>query len=227
MTTIAAVFSATSLAQEATDVYDRVDLSATAEREVENDTLIAIVYAEVEDNDQSDAADQVNRAISWAADQARRIAGVDLQTMQYNTRPVYASGSRRITGWIARQSLRLESQDAEALSELLGTLQERVAIQSTSYALSKEARDAAEEALIAEALARFNARAALIARELDRRGHRIVRISIGTSGAFPMMYQETIVTGARLRADVAAPTVEAGVQTVSVSVNGTIELDAE
>ena len=41
---------------------------------------------------------------------------VELQTMQYSTRPVYANG-RRIIGWVARQSLRLESTDAEALSE--------------------------------------------------------------------------------------------------------------
>jgi hypothetical protein len=105
--------AATSLAaQELT--YDRVDLNVSAESEIENDQMIAVVYAEVEDNDQAEAADAVNQSIRWATERARRIDGVELQTMQYSTSPVYAPNSRRISGWIARQSLRLQSGDAAA-----------------------------------------------------------------------------------------------------------------
>jgi len=112
--------------------YDRIDLNANASAEVENDMLIAVVFAEVEDNDQADAAAAVNESIAWAASRAREETEIDIQTSNYNTRPVYANG-RRIVGWVARQSLQLESTDAEALSKLLGELQQRVAIQSTAY----------------------------------------------------------------------------------------------
>lgn len=213
-----------ALGQSPEEHYDRIDLSASAEREIENDLLIAVVFAEVEANDQSDAADEVNRAIQWAADRAREAGDLAIETAQYNTRPVYANG-RRIVGWVARQSLKLESKDAEALGELLGTLQERVAIQSVSYGLSKEARDAAEEALIAEALTQFNRRANLVARELGRGGFRMVRLSIGTSGGGPIPYRDLRAQGVA-EAAVAAPALEAGLQTVSVSINGTVELDA-
>lgn len=205
-------------------IYDHIDLNASASADVENDLLIAYVFAEVEANDQADAADAVNESIAWAAERARRVDGIDVQTTNYNTRPVYANG-RRIVGWVARQSLRLESTDAEALSELLGELQQRVAIQSINYDLSDEARDAAEETLISAALAQFNRRAELIAGELGRDGYRIVRLSVGNNGAI-------FATGARARAmafseaDVAAPEIEAGNQTLSVNVNGTIELEA-
>lgn len=202
-------------------VYDHVDLMVSAEQTIENDVLVATVFAEVEHNDQADAARQVNEAIQWAIDRARRVEGVELQTEQYHTRPVYANG-RRIVGWVARQSLRLESRDAAALSELLGRLQERVAIQSVNYNLSREARDAAEEALIVEGLARFNERARLVANALDRSGFRIVRINVGSSGGGPVpFYRESMAA-----ADAAAPPLEAGVQTVSVSISGTVELDA-
>jgi predicted secreted protein len=205
-------------------VYDQVDLNASASMDVENDLLIAFVFAEVEANDQADAADEVNAAIAWAAERARNVSGIEVQTTNYNTRPVYANG-RRIVGWVARQSLRLESTDAETLSELLGELQQRVAIQSIDYDLSNAARDAAEESLIAEALAQFNRRAGLIAGELGRDGFRIVRLSIGNNGPI-------FVTGARARAvsfaeaAVAPPEIEAGTQTLSVSVSGTIELNS-
>jgi predicted secreted protein len=217
--------AAAGFAQEP-PTYDRIDLNASAQREVSNDLMIAVVFAEVEDNDQEQAANAVNNAISWAADRARTARGVTLQTQQYTTRAVYAPNSRRITGWIARQSLRLESDDAETLSELLGTLQERVAIQSMGSALSKAARDKAEEDLIAEAIAAFRRRAELIARELGRDDYRLVHLGVGTSGFNPIM-----MTGARVASDrmleASAPEIEAGVQTVTVSVNGTIELKRE
>lgn len=202
--------------------YDRIDLSASASSEVENDLLIAFVFAEVEANDQADAAEEVNEAIAWAAGRARDVSGITIQTTNYNTRPVYANG-RRIVGWVARQSLRLESTDAEALSELLGELQQRVAIQSINYGLSSASRDAAEEALIAEALAQFNRRANLIAGELGREGFRIVRLNVGTSGGSPGWFANLRVSEAQ--AQIAAPEIEAGTQMLSVSINGTVELN--
>jgi predicted secreted protein len=214
-------FCSLGAAQQDADVYDRVDLSANAESEIENDVLIAIVFAEVEANNQADAANRVNTAIQWALERARRVPEIELQTTQYSTRPVYAN-ERRIVGWVARQGLRLESRDPAALSELLGALQERVAVQSVDYNLSKEARDTAEEALMAEALAGFNRRAALVAEQLGREGSRIVHINIGTSGGGPVRFAREALASA----DVAAPPLEAGTQTVSVFVTGTVELSS-
>lgn len=222
---LAAAASLGNAAAQDEQTYDRVDLNATASRDVANDLLIAFVFAEVEANDQADAADQVNEAITWALNRTRTVAGVTAQTTNYSTRPVYAN-ERRIVGWVARQSLRLESTDAEALSELLGELQQRVAIQSINYGLSSDSRDAAEDSLIAEALAQFNRRAALIAGELNRGGFRIVRLSVGSSGASPPRFMDMAARGAATL-EFAAPEIEAGTQTLSVSVNGTVELDAE
>lgn len=212
--------SSPSPAQDGDQVYDRVDLSASAERTIDNDLLVAVVFAEVQANRQADAANRVNDAIQWAVGRARKVAAVELQTMQYTTRPVYAN-ERRIVGWVARQALRLESADSAALSDLLGDLQERVAIQSVSYDVSKQARDAAEEMLIAEALQQFNRRAALVADELGRRGFRIVRIGINPSFAGPVA---AFRADAKAAVSEAAPPIEAGVQKVSVYVNGTVEL---
>jgi predicted secreted protein len=217
---VASLLGASStVAQESSDVYDRVDLSASAEREIDNDLLVAVVFAEVQANRQSEAAAQVNESIQWAVNRARRVSAVELQTMQYNTRPVYANG-RRIVGWVARQSLRLESEDGAVLSDLLGDLQERVAIQSVSYDVSKQARDAAEEMLIAEALRQFDRRAALVARELGRDGFRIVRISINPTFAGPLQRVDAVTA----TASAAQPAIEAGTRKVSVFVSGTVEL---
>ena len=223
---VLSVLSMTSAirAQDESAIYDRVDLFASAERDVENDLLVAFVFDEVQANRQAEAANRVNESIEWAVDRARRAGNVEFQTGQYSTRPVYANG-RRIVGWVARQTLRLESEAAAALSELLGDLQERVAIQSVNYDVSRHAREAAEEELITEALAKFNRRAELVARDLGRDGFRIVRININAAGGIPsprVFYESRL----EATADVAAPSIEAGVQTVTVSINGTVELNA-
>jgi predicted secreted protein len=185
---------------------------------------IALVYAEVQADRQAEASNRVNEAVQWALDEAEDARDVRAQTMQYTTRPVYANNNR-IVGWQARQSLRLESSDTDRLSELLGVLQERVAIQSINYDVAKATRDAAEEQLISAALAQFERRARLVADELDRSGYRIVRMNISTTGRppVPISYRTQPVV---MEATVAAPALESGVQTLSVTINGTVELDA-
>ena len=204
--------------------YDQVDLSASAEREIENDELVAVVYAQAQSQKQAEAASDVNEAIRWALDVAESARGVTAQTLQYNSFPVYGN-NQRITGWQARQSLRLESRDSDRLSELLGELQARVAIESVNYQVSRDAREAADDELIEEALRSFNRRASLVAEELGRSGFRIVRININTGGGrvAPVAFRSR---GMMAEADVAQPALEAGTQTVSVNISGTIEVNA-
>ncbi|MGD2168010.1 MAG: SIMPL domain-containing protein [Gammaproteobacteria bacterium] len=204
-------------------VYDQVDLSATAEREIENDELVAVVYAQAQAERQAEAANTVNEDIRWALDLAESARGVTSQTLRYNSYPVYGN-NQRIIAWQARQSLRLESRDSDRLSELLGELQERVAIESVNYQVSREAREAADDELIEAALQSFNRRATLVAEALGRSGFRIVRININTGGVVaPIAFRTRAMVA---EADVAQPTLEAGTQTVSVDVSGTIELNA-
>jgi len=221
----ASILALAAAAQEAPPVYDRIDLNVSAEREVENDVMVAVVFAEVEANSQSSAADQVNEAIRFAADRARATDGIEQRTLRYTTRPVYAN-DRRIVGWVARQSLRLESTNAEALSTLLGELQTRVAIESMGSTLSKAARDAVEDEVIAEAIALFRRRAEQVADQFGRESYRLVHINVGSFRANPMEAQLRLFDTARVEDAVTAPVIEAGVQTVTVQVSGTIELDA-
>jgi predicted secreted protein len=122
--------------------------------------------------------------------------------------------------------LRLESRDADRLSELLGELQERVAIESVNYQVSRDARQAADDELIREALQSFNSRAELVTEELGRSGYRIVRININTGGGGVTPIPYRTMAAMRADAEVAQPALEAGTQTISVNVSGTIELNA-
>ena len=217
------LLAAPSLPAQQTDtVYDRVGLSVSAEQQVANDVLVAVLFAERSGGDQARLADEVNRAIRKGLDRAARVAAVSARTLGYHTWPQYKEQVLR--GWRVRQSIRLESRDGEALAALLGDLQQDLAIESVGYTVSPEARAEAENTLIARALASFRARAELVAGEMQRGGYRLVHIDVNTGGGRP---QPMLMRGAAMAmesAQVAPPALEAGDQTITVDVSGTVEL---
>ena len=184
-TVIALVSTSAAIAHEAEPTYDRISLSASAEREVENDVLVAVLFAEHQAQRQQVVSQAVNTAIRWALDKSKATDEIKVQTMQYNTSPLY--DKKIIMGWRARQSIRLESKDAEKLSDLIGELQKRLSIGSVNYAVSTASRDLAEEALTSEALAQYRRRAELVTHDLGRKTYRIVQLNINSQGAAPTL----------------------------------------
>jgi predicted secreted protein len=207
-------------------VYDQVELSASAEQDIANDLLVAVLYTEHEGQRQAEVAGRVNDAMAWALGIAKPAPGFKVQTLQYSTWPIYANDSTTVTGWRARQALRIEGRDAKAIGELIAGLQTRLAVESITYAVSREARKAAEDALTTSALAQFDARARQIAQALGRPGYRLVHVRVADTGQPDMPVPYRAVMMAEGVAKAAPAQIEAGEQTLSVVVSGTIQLDA-
>lgn len=210
---------AAQAADQAPPSYDRVSLSASAAQEVENDTLVAVMYAQREGNDATRLARDVNKQVAQAVDRAKTIPAVKVQTLEYSTSPVYRK--QTLSGWRVRQSIRLESRDAAALSQLIGDLQEQLGVSSITYTVSPELRRQVEDGLIAEAIAAFNDRAAMIAEQMKRGGYRLVEMNINTSGYQP---RPMPMRAMALEAAADAPTLEAGTRQIEVRITGSIEL---
>ena len=200
--------------------YDRINLSVSAGSDVENDTLVAVMYAQQEGSDSAQLAKEVNATVKQAVEQAKRKQDIKVQTLEYTTNPVYRKQSLR--GWRVRQSIRLESKNSGVLSELIGDLQVRLGVSSISYTISPDNRTEAESSLISEAIARFKQRAQLISKDMGSGGYRLVQMNINTSGRVPSpRYMRSAAM--EMKSD-SSPTLEAGTQRVEVSINGTIEL---
>jgi predicted secreted protein len=208
-------------AEEKPLTYDRVSLSAAAESEVPNDLLTAVLFAQREGSEASRLAQEVNRAIDWGVEEAKKVPQVKVRTLEYRTHPVY--NKQTLSGWRVRQSIRLESADASLLSELVGRLQKRLSVDSIAYKLSPERRRQAENELIERALAAFTGRAKLIAKQLGRPEYRLVKVDVNTGSTVSRPIYRT--SAMAMRVDAAPPpAIEPGTQTVQVQVNGTIEL---
>lgn len=198
-------------------LFDVVSLQAQASREVPNDQLMALVAAEASGPDPAALADTVNRGIADALAVVREFPAVKVHAGGYHTFPLYRAG--RVEGWRVSQELRLESADFAQSARLLGRLQQTLALRAMSIGLSPETRRAAEDALLGEAIAAFNARAALVREAMKARGFRIRQLDLATAGAGgprPMALAER---------SVAAPALEPGSSQIVVTASGSIQLE--
>jgi len=196
---------------------DRIQLSASAEQRVANDQIITTLFVEQEGPSQTAPGAAVNAAITWALAEAAKLPAVAVSTGQYSTYPVM-NEHNAIRSWRVRQSLRLEAREPRALGELVARLQEKLAVESVDYAVSAEARAAAEDSLTAAAIARFRQRADA----LGRSGYTLIGLEVGGLGGGaqpPIMFRAAAMADAAPAAPLAP-----GVQTLSITVSGSVQL---
>ena len=205
--------------------YNRVSLNESAQIEVDNDLLVVVMFAQAEGRDAAAPADEVNRRMDWAVNMTKSHPEVKVQTLGYQTTPLYSKST--IRGWRVNQSLRLESPEGRLLGDLVGRLQEQLQVQSIAYQVSEGQRREQLDGLTAQALARFQDRAAHIAKTLGRSGYRVVRININDGRHSPMPIARGMMMEASADVAVAPPRLEAGTQQMSVSINGEIELSEQ
>ena len=212
-----------ALAHDTEPRYNRASFSVSATADVENDTLVAVLTAQRDGSSARQLAGEINEVMAWALAKAKGAAGIKVQTLDYQTTPIYQKNT--VTGWRVSQSLRLEGQDAAAVGELVGALQERLNLQHVGYEVSPQKRRETEDRLIREAIAAFEARARLVAEGLKRRSYRLVQLNVDSGGGPAPLPRYRAAPMAM--AEVAAappPAIEAGTQMITVGVSGEIEL---
>lgn len=203
---------------------NEVSFDVTASEQVASDLLVVRVFSQYQERVQTTAANKVNLDMRWALALAEASAGIKIQTLDYRTNPVYEG--RRITAWQVRQSLRLESKDSETLTALLGTLQERLAIEHVGYEVSAALRDSVKTRLTAAVIGRFKDRANQVTQSFGRQSYELKAVHINAQGGMPppVAFRGRAMA---MKADVAEPSLEPGEQTLSVTASGSIVLSAQ
>lgn len=200
--------------------YDRVSLRAERSRQVPNDTARAQLGITLEDHDAVELQHRVNEVMDWAVDVATHYKDVEAQTGGYRTHPVY--DHQLIDHWRATQELRIDSRDVDRVTELVRVLQSRMQLQSVTFSISHAARETIENELIAQALEAFKQRAELVRETLGAESYRIVNLDINSGGNVPAPVPMRAM-GAMADAKT-PPSLEPGTSTVTVTVDGTLEL---
>jgi len=218
-----ALFAVDARAGDAPDPMHRVSFQVERSREVANDRMQAVVGITDEDVDSSRLADRINKTMTKALATAKRTKGVKVKSGGYSTHPVHEKGKLR--RWRASQDLILESADVEAVSKLVGTLQNDLQLKSINFSVSPERRSEVEDELVAEVLEAFRKRAEIVRQSLGARAYEIVQISINTQGGVERRRAPMMAMEMSSRAAGAPPAVEGGSSRIVTHASGTIEFD--
>jgi len=202
--------------------YGLVELQAEAQRELQNDLLNASLYVELNDANPAALSNALNRSINEALKIAKNYERVRVRSGGNQTYPVY-SKSQALVAWRGRAEIRLESSDFEAASGLIGKLQTDMRLGSIQFAVSQEARRNAENALIAEAIAAFKARAEIIRSALGGRSYKLERLQVTNGYNAPRPRFEAMRAAASAQ-EVSPPRFEPGVSMVTITASGTIAI---
>lgn len=200
--------------------FNIVNLGSEQSRQVENNVMVVVMQAAAQKNSSSEAGNAVNEMMVWADRIISADKEIKHQTTNYQTRPVY--NDRAITGWEASQQLRLQSANFEALTTMIGALQQQLQIISMRFEVSPEKRKEEIDTLIVEALDAFTKKAELVTRTMKARDYRLVAISVDENGS-PVAYRG-IVQAEAMAARAPAPQVEAGDSKIQVRIAGSIQL---
>lgn len=202
-----------------------VVLQASATVEVPKDQLSISFSTTREGPDAGQVQSQLKQALEAALAEARKAARpgqLEVQTGGFSLYPRHSPKGGN-TGWIGSAELLVEGRDMQAVSQLAGRIQ-TLSIARTSFTLSREAREAVEADVTAQAIARFKQRAEQVARQFGFGGWSLREVQVQGSdvqfGGQPVMQARAMrSTGA----DDSLP-VEAGKAAVTATVSGSVQL---
>ena len=199
-----------------------ITITASATNDVANDRMHALLRAETDNADAAQAANDVNARMARALARARAVTGVDASTTAYTSYQI--SEPNRPVRWRVSQTLALESSDFANLSSLVTKLQagDGLVLSGLTFSVSTTTRRAAEDALMQQAIRRWQQRAENAARGFGAAGYRTGRVTIQTND---YGRPQPMLKAGMAAASAAPVTVEGGTSEVTVTVSGEAILD--
>lgn len=205
--------------------HDGLTLATSAAVEVPFDVMAMTLSTTREGSDATAVQSQLRQAIDTAlveARKAQRPGQLEVRTGGFSLSPRYGPKSPNITGWVGQAELVLEGRDMSAIAQVAGRLNTLI-VARVGYSLARETRERVEADAAAQAIAKFRARAADYAKQFGYAGYAVREVNVGTSEPpiGPPMPRARMMAAAS--ADESIP-VEAGKGTVTVQVNGSVQM---
>ena len=203
-----------------------VRLVAGASAALAPDRAVATFAAVRQGPDVAALNTQVASLLDAAVKTARAVPGVEVQTGGFQTSPhdKVAAGQVRQDGWTVRAQLTVKSADFAALGRLAAQLAQTLQVQGTGTEMSIALQAREQARLTQMAIANFRIEAQAAARDFGYAGYTLREVDVsplqGASPAPRPMFRAMAAPGME------APgiPIEAGLQTLSVTVSGAVQL---
>ncbi|TWI54403.1 putative secreted protein [Pseudomonas duriflava] len=211
-----------SIAQADTPHYNQISLRAEVGQEIPRDRMHVTLYTEVQGTDPAALAAGLTQTLNQSLAAARKTEGVEVSLGSRNSYPLYDEKGQTITGWRERGEIRLQSSDFASLSRLTAELLGDLKMGGMEFSVADTTRKKSENSLIKAAVDAFKARAELTTQALGGSGYKLVNLTLNTnqvSRPIPMLRAKSMMAESAPVQDI-----EAGTSEVSVSADGTIEV---
>jgi predicted secreted protein len=204
-----------------------VSLTSSATVEVTKDLLTISLTTTKEGLDAATVQTQLKQALDAALAEAKKSVKpgqLDVQTGSFSLQPRYTNKGV-INGWLGTAELVVEGRDMPAIGQLTGRIT-TLTIAGLSYNISRELREKTEGEVAAQAIARYRAKAADYAKQFGYAGYAVREVNVQGNDVGPI---RPMATFSRAKAMSAASgdealSVEPGKGSVTVTVNGTVQM---
>jgi len=204
--------------------HNVLQLSASGQVEVEQDLLTLSLGATREGADAASVQASLRQLLDEALKQVRSSAQpgqMDVRTGAFSVYPRYDRNGR-IGGWQGRAELILEGRDIARITQAAARASS-MSIGQLAFGLSREQRARVEAEAQAQAIERFKARAADIARAFGFAGYTLREVSVSGDAGDIVPRMVGMASPARAMAADAPVPVEPGRTLVQVTVSGTVQ----
>jgi predicted secreted protein len=202
-----------------------VQLSASGSVEVQQD-MLSISMNTVRDGADANAVQtQLKTALDAALTIAKAAAlpgQLDVRTGNFSLYPRYGQNGKPI-GWQGTTELILEGRDIARISTTAGKIQ-TLTMGNVSFGLSREQRTRVEGEAQTQAITRFKAKAADVAKDFGFTGYTLREVSVNANDQGFNPNPRVMAMQAKAMSSDAPVPVEAGRTTVLVTVSGSVQL---
>jgi len=223
---VAAVsISSAAFAADLTAPSGVVALTATASTDVTRDMLTITLMTNRDGADANAVQSSLKQAVESALSEARSVSRpgqIDVRTGNFSLSPRY-SPKNAITGWQGSAEVVLEGRDLPGLSQLAGRIQS-MSIARVSQGLSREQREKAEAGALSQAISRYRAQAAEVTKQFGYTSYAVREVSVSTNDPGPNPVPMFAVARSMAVQNDAPMPIEAGQTSVTVTVNGTVQM---
>lgn len=200
-----------------------LSLDAQASADVPEDVIHITLFYEQQASDAAQLSELLNQRTAQTLRDANATehASVSLHTGQLSVSPS-TDRDGKISAWRGRSELVLESHDFAAAAQLAGRLNNDMQVGSVNFSLSPDAQRAAQAKLSGQAIASFRQQALAAAQAFGYNSYVVRDVNLARNNnnfPRPMMMNARMATG---NAPVESIPVEAGNETVTVTVSGSI-----
>ena len=204
---------------------NQVQLAASALIEVQQDLLTLNMSTTRDGPDAAAVQSQLKQALELALAEAKKAAlqgQLDVRTGNFNLSPRYGRDGK-VTGWQGTTELVLEGRDFARIGATAGKIQ-TLTMGGVSFGLSREQRAKVEGEAQGQAIERFKAKAADIAKGFGFAGYTLREVSVNTNDQGFVPRPRMMAMDAKVASAEASVPLEAGKTTVTVTVSGTVQL---